>query len=232
MTIEVAVIGIDGSGKGSNIAQSAAVIGKDYSVLVMGWKSIAYVTDERFSYKSQQRPGRVTSYLDFMRAILNRIKISWHRLRKASLVSDLQPVFCFEDRDLLLDPSILFVSYLSVLNKIPISTRVRVMEKLTMGRLSDLYIYLDVTPETAFKRICHRHRQQGKRLSAHENLRDLHLLRAQYEAGLTFLEGSRVPVCRVNTEGRSIQECSAEIVEFIMRMYRGDENLGAIDAGR
>ncbi len=231
MAIEVAVIGIDGSGKGSNIAQSAAHIGKDYPVLIMEWKSIAYVTDERFSYISRLQTSRVTSLLEFIRSIFNRIKIGWHRFRQASLISDHNPVFCFEDRDLVLDPSILIVSYIPVLSKVPISTRVHVMEKLTMGRLSDLYIYLDVTPETAFKRVCRRHRQQNKRLSAHENLPDLRRLRDQYEAGLAFLEGSNIPVFRVNTEGRSIQECSAEIVDFLMRMYLGDEKLKAINAG-
>jgi hypothetical protein len=58
-----------------------------------------------------------------------------------------------------------------------------------------------------------------KKISAHENLRHLDQLRSEYESGLAFLEESHIPVCRVNTEKRTVEECSREIVDFPRQAY-------------
>ena len=215
MTIEVAVIGIDGSGKSSNISQSAAYLGERYSVLVLGWKSVAYIEGERSCYLSNQRTGKCPRYLEQLSFLSPRISTTWYRLRKASLVKGLNPAFCIEDRDLLLDPSILSISYLPVIRKVSVPARVRFMRGITGGRLSDVYIYLDTSPQTAYERVCLRHRLEGKKISAHENLQHLSQLSSEYESGLAFLKESRIAVCRVNTEKRTVEKCSREIVDFI-----------------
>ncbi len=221
MTIEVAVIGIDGSGKSSNILQSAAFLGEDHSVVVLGWKSIAYIEGGSICYLSSQKTGKCPGYLERLSFLSTRIRTTWYRLRKAALLRGLDPAFCIEDRDLVLDPSILAISYLPVIRRASVSTRVRFMSSLTRGRLSDVYVYLDIRPQTAFERVCLRHRQEGKKLSAHENLQHLSQLRSEYESGLAFLECSRIPVCRVNTEQRTVEECSREIVAFLRQVYAG-----------
>ncbi len=219
MAIEVTLIGLDGSGKSSNISLCAKLLGKDYPVVLMGWKSIGYILKEKICYLSRKKQEDRPDCFDKLRFFPNRVKTTWYRLRKASLLARLQPVFCFEDRDLLLDPSIVVVSYLPVISKAPISTRVRFMQRITRGRLSDVYIYLDVSPETAYERVHLRHLQEGKKLSAHENLQHLHLLHSQYEKGLTFLERSHIPIYRVNTEILTLEECSQEIIDFLKHMY-------------
>lgn len=221
MTIEVAVIGIDGSGKSSNISQSAAYLGKDHSVAVLGWKSIAYIERGRICYLSGHSTGKRPGYFRRLCFLCSRTKMMWLRLRKASLLKDLTPAFCIEDRDLVLDPCILAISYLPAMRKVSVSTRVRFMRGMTRGRLSDVYVYLDISPETAFERVCLRHRLEGKELSAHENLRHLRQLRYEYEKALAFLMQSGIPVCRVNTEARTVEQCSREVVDFLGRYNRG-----------
>lgn len=219
MTIEVAVIGIDGSGKSSNILQSAGYLGEDYSVVVLGWKSIAYIEEGRICHLSSQRAEKCPSYLERLSFLSTRIRTTWYRLRKASLVKGLDPAFCIEDRDVLLDPSILAISYLPMIRKMSVSVRVRFMRAMTGGRLSDVYVYLDINPLTAYERVCLRHRQEGKKLSAHENLQHLSHLRSEYESGLAFLEESRIPFIRVNTGERTVEESSREIVDFLRQIY-------------
>lgn len=221
MTIEVAVIGIDGSGKSSNILQSAAYLGEDHSVVVLGWKSITYIEEGRICYLSSQKTGKCPGYLERLSFLSTRLRTTWYRIRKASLVKGLDPTFCIEDRDLVLDPSILAISYLPVIRRATVSARVRFMKGLTGGRLSDVYIYLDISPQNAYERVCLRHQQEGKKLSAHENLQHLSQLRSEYESGLNFLEDSQIPVCRVNTEQRTVEDCSREIVDFLRQLYAG-----------
>jgi thymidylate kinase len=78
--------------------------------------------------------------------------------------------------------------------------------------LADCYVYLDVKPETALKRIKKRHELEGKKLSKHENLEDLRSLQDQYEKGLDYLHTQHIPVIRINTENKSVASCSREIV--------------------
>ena len=196
VTIEVAIIGIDGSGKSSNISQTAAYLGESYSVVVLGWKSIAYIEGGHICYLSSQRTEKCPEYLERLSFLSTRIRKTWYRLHKASLVKGLDPSFCIEDRDLLFDPSILATSYLPVIRKASVSARVRFMRGMTGGRLSDVYVYLDISPQTAYERVCLRHKQEGKKLSSHENLKHLSQLRAEYESGLAFLGESHIPVCR------------------------------------
>ena len=219
MTIEVAVIGIDGSGKSSNLIQCAKFFGKEYPVVILRWKSVAYIAGDRICYLSKQKAQSCSGVFDQLNFLSYRLRTIWYRLRKASLLANLQPVFCFEDRDLLLDPSILALSYLPIIRKASISARVGIMKHITSRHFCDVYIYLDVSPETAYKRVCRRHQQQGEMLSAHENLQDLRQLRSQYEAGLALLEVSHIPVCRVNTEDRSVEECSRDIVDFLHKFH-------------
>ncbi len=224
VTIEVAVIGIDGSGKSSNIVQSSEGIGKEHSVVWMSWKSVTYIKRERFYNLSSPKAGEFVRYTDLKSSLSNRIRTIWYRLRKASLLARLRPVFCFEDRDLVLDPLILSVSYVPVLRKVPIAVRVGFMKRVTFSHLSDVYIYLDISPETAYKRVCLRHRQEHKKLSVHENLQDLQLLRSQYEAGVAFLKNAHIPVCRVNTENCGIDESSQKIVDFLRQYLANKES--------
>jgi hypothetical protein len=58
-----------------------------------------------------------------------------------------------------------------------------------------------------------------KKNSAHENLRHLGQLRSEYELGLAFLEESHISVCRKNTEKRTVEKCSREIVDFLRQVY-------------
>ena len=43
MTLSVGVIGIDGSGKGSNINACIRLLYPEYSRLVLGWKAVSYI---------------------------------------------------------------------------------------------------------------------------------------------------------------------------------------------
>ena len=221
MSIEVAIIGIDGSGKSSTILQTASYLGEEHSVVVLGWKSIAYIEHGRTCYLSGQSVDNCPSYLERLSFLSTRTKATWYRLRKASLIKGLNSTFCIEDRDLLLDPSILATPYLPLLRKLSVSARVRFMKAITWGRLSDVYVYLDISPQAAFERVCARHRHEGKKLSAHENLPHLSQLVFEYESGLAFLEDSHIPVCRINSEERGVEECSRQIVDFLRQIHTG-----------
>jgi len=216
MTLSVGVIGIDGSGKGSNINACIRVLHPEYSSLVLGWKAVSYIYKGRV-YSLLDRSTRrheivVPDPLYQSPTVSERLFISWYRLRKQSLIKSLKPVYCFEDRDLLVDPLILATSYLGVLQRLLISTRIRCMRLVTGARLADCYVYLDVKPETALKRIKKRHELEGKKLSKHENLEDLRSLQDQYEKGLDYLHTQHIPVIRINTENKSVASCSREIV--------------------
>lgn len=155
--------------------------------------------------------------------------MTWFRLRKASLIKKLAPAFCIEDRDLVLDPCILAISYLPALRKTSLESRVRFMKGVTGGRLSDVYVYLDISSETAFERVSIRHQLEGKKLSAHENLEHLSRLRYEYESALAFLEESQIPVCRVNAEKCTVEESMRKIVDFLECYVRaGNETLTSI----
>ena len=106
----------------------------------------------------------------------------------------------------------------------PIAVRVGFMKRVTFSHLSDVYIYLDISPEAAYKRVCLRHRQEHKKLSVHENLQDLQLLRSQYEDGVAFLKNAHIPVCRVNTEHCGIDESSQKIVDFLRQYLANKES--------
>lgn len=147
MTIEVAVIGIDGSGKSSNISQSAADLGRDYSVLVLGWKSIDHIEPGRSCNLSSHQTEKCPEYCKRLCFLSKRLGMAWFRLRKASLLKNLAPAFCIEDRDLVLDPCILAISYLPALRKTSVVSRVRFMKGVTGGRLSDVYVYLEISSE-------------------------------------------------------------------------------------
>lgn len=222
MTVEVAVLGIDGSGKSSNIFQSANYLGRDHSVLILGWKSITYIERGRICNLESQETRKRPDYVARWRFLAMRSRMMWFRLRKASLIKECTPAFCIEDRDLVLDPCILVSSYLPAIRKTPLSARVRFMKGVTGGRLSNVYVYLDISPEAAFERVCIRHRREGKKLSAHENLEHLRLLRYEYASALSFLQESRIPVCRVDTEGCTVEECSRTIADFIVRYSRAE----------
>ncbi len=219
MSIEVAIIGIDGSGKSSNILQSANTLAEQHSVAVLGWKSIAYIQRGQTCYLSSQSTAKCPNILERFGFVSARIRATWYRLRKSSLIKGLRPTFCIEDRDLLLDPSILVTPYLPLLRKVSVSARVRFMRAITGGRLSDAYVYLDISPQAAFERVCSRHRREGKKLSAHENLTHLKELQLEYENGLAFLQESHVPICRVTSEERSVEACSREIVDFLKHIH-------------
>ncbi len=218
MSTEVAIIGIDGSGKSSNIVQTANYLGEEYSVVVLGWKSIAYIKSGQICYLSSQSADKCPSYLERLSFLSARTRATWYRLRKGSLIKGLNSTFCIEDRDLILDPSILAIPYLPIFRKVSISARVRFMKAITWGRLSDVYVYLDISAQSAFERVCLRHKREGKKLSSHENLQHLRQLSSEYEFGLAFLQESNIPVCRVNTEERTVEECSREIVDFLKRI--------------
>jgi thymidylate kinase len=227
VTLIVGVIGIDGSGKGSNINACIRLLYPKYSSLVLGWKAVSYINKGRVYSLLDKSTRRheivVPDPLYQSPSVSERLLISWHRLRKRSLIKSLQPFYCFEDRDLVVDPLILAVSYLGVLRGLSISTRIRCMRLVTGGRLSDCYVYLDVKPETALKRIKKRHQLEGKKLSKHENLADLRLLQDQYEKVLDYLHAQHVPVIRINTEDKSVVSCSREIVAALHALGTGDE---------
>jgi thymidylate kinase len=225
VTVEVAVIGIDGSGKSSIILRSAAHLGTDHSIVILGWKSVAYIEQGRTCYLLKLITGSCHGFVQRVGFVLKRIRIAWLRLRKAALIKRLTPVICIEDRDLVLDPCILAVLYVPAIKKTSVSVRIRFMKSMVRGRLSDAYVYLDISPETAFERVCLRHRQEDKKLSAHENLQHLSQLRYEYESALAFLQDCHIPVCRVNTEDCSMEECSQKIVDFLERHIQGENEM-------
>lgn len=222
MALCVGVIGIDGSGKGSNINACIRLLSPKYSCLVLGWKAVSYIY-QGCVYSLLERPAErheiaVPDSLYQAPSFSRRFLISIYRLRKQSLIKSLKPVFCFEDRELLVDPLILSASYLSFLRNIPIAKRVRFMRFVTRGRLPDCYVYLDVKPETALQRIEKRHRLEGKKLSKHENFADLRLLLGQYEKALDYLRKQHIPVIRINTEDKTVVSCSREIVTVLCEL--------------
>lgn len=85
--------------------------------------------------------------------------------------------------------------------------------------------------ETAFERVCIRHQLEGKVLSSHENMQHLSRLRDEYESALAFLDESQIPVCRVNAEKCTVEECTRRIVDYLEYYVRaGNERLTSIGA--
>ncbi|MEN8190254.1 MAG: hypothetical protein ABFS19_10440, partial [Thermodesulfobacteriota bacterium] len=208
------------SGKGSTIEEASRLLAKDFPILLFGWKSVRYRSADRLCDLTAISAKSVKRFPSLVNRLSVRVKTAWYRLAKASLCERLHPVFSFEDRDLLLDPLILSVSYLGLLDHFSIDRRVAFMQRVGFGSLCDAYVFLDVSPDIAYERVVARHRRERRKLSPHENLNDLRRLQNQYLQGIDYLESKGIPVIRVRGDEKNIRECGAQTAEALYKMVK------------
>lgn len=220
MALDITILGIDGSGK-TTLAESAArILSRDYSVVTLGreahlWKhglSTRIFAEEDESIKSM-------SDINPVRRAYRRIAKTFWWPRRLRLTSTIHaPDIIIQDRDQIIDPVVLASSYIPGSMRIPMLVRMNVMKTVTRGKLPDIALYLEITPGTAYSRLCSRSDSNAEGLSTHENISSLELMAHQYAESAEHLKSLGVEVETISTQANSIKQ-TLVIFQGIIRPY-------------
>jgi thymidylate kinase len=205
MTFTVSITGIDGCGKSTSLAKIAEFYAKEYTVAKIGRPNYVYhdqkktyrlqsinkLTDKAHEYSDNLESKLLVAGVNVLNGIVWSITNAYVQLKD-------QPNILFYGRDPVVDPAVYATFYMPFTKKWPVQTRLDIARLATLGRKSDVLIYMDVKPSLAIERIEHRIKEDNmyaterkKWKHMHENLQDLQMLHARFDEALRALSGHK-----------------------------------------
>jgi len=117
----------------------------------------------------------------------------------------------FYETDTLLHPAAVITYHFPVARRLSARWRLRFMSILFGSRKKMLIFYLDVSPETAVRRIQQREVEEGVPIEPHENREDLAALKHQFEQLVAEAEALGYPIVRIEVEQQGLDEVREEV---------------------
>ncbi len=233
MSKEVIVAGIDGSGKSTTISDLVDRLSSNYVVAHSGRPS--YVDGPSMNQRNYLFENSISS-IDKMHeigdelksksaiALANIVNVALWRRRHEKIIKHYNPDIIFSGRHRTIDSAVYSTYYFPLAAELPHSMRTSIAEGITKTGQPDLFVYLDISPETAVKRIESRIEKENKKTGVvrpkwkhmHENVEDLKYLKKDYERILNRCKKLGWNIHTINVEESPQNEVADRIEELII----------------
>jgi len=234
MPFEVTITGIDGSGKSTTISDLVDRLSPHYVVAHSGRPSYVDGPDmnqRKYLFESSissiDRMHEIGDELESKSAIAlaNIVNVALWGRRHEKIIKYYNPDIIFSGRHRTVDSAVYSTYYFPLTTQLPHTMRTSIAEGITKTGQPDLFVYLDIAPETAVKRIESRIEKENlkpetirpKWKHMHENPEDLECLKEEYERILSRYKNLGWNIHTINVEESPQNEVVDKIEELIYK---------------
>lgn len=236
MIHKILFAGIDGSGKSTCLDLLISRLESKYSIIKIGeyrcTKTGLWNNDPHIFFKGQRKlyiTNRSSTIMGYIRPVSKRYHfygiflianfVYKYLLAKYVEICQKCDLLMYET-DILLHPAVYITYHFPFSRKITNSLRFKVVKILFGSQRNCSIFYLDTEPAAAMERI----HKRGADVHEHENPRDLHELKKEFDNMVEVARKGGFRIFRINTNDKAVDEV-VDDVEVILEkeLSRGDQ---------